>query len=66
VLVGSSSGKVYGLDAATGAQVWLGVSPLPINVDSENGGPMPPCGPAAGENTLIFLAGNSVVAWNFQ
>jgi outer membrane protein assembly factor BamB len=66
VFVGSSSGKVYGLDAQTGAQVWMGVSPLPINYDSENGGPMPPSGPAAGENLLIFPARNSLVAWQLQ
>jgi outer membrane protein assembly factor BamB len=66
VFVGSSSGKVYGLDAQTGAQVWMGVSPLPINYDSENGGPMPPSGPAAGENLLIFPARNSLVAWQMQ
>lgn len=66
VLIGSSSGNVYGLDAATGTQVWMGVSPQPISNDSENGGPMPPSGPAAGENLLVFLAGNTVVAWKFQ
>ncbi len=41
--------NVYGLDAGTGAQVWMGVSPTPINPDSENGGPMPPSGPAQGK-----------------
>lgn len=63
VFIGSSSGKVYGLDVLTGSQVWMGQSPLPINHDSENGGPMPPSGPAAGENLLIFPAANSLVAW---
>ena len=66
VLIGSSSGNVYGLEAGTGSQVWVGVSPQPINGDSENGGPMPPSGPAAGENLLIFLAGHALVAWKFQ
>jgi outer membrane protein assembly factor BamB len=66
VLIGLSSGKVYGLNATSGEQVWVGQSPSPINADSENGGPTPPSGPAAGENVLIFLAGNSVVAWAFQ
>jgi outer membrane protein assembly factor BamB len=66
VLSGSSSGKVYGVNATTGQQVWVGQSPSPINADSEEGGPMPPSGPAAGENVLIFLAGNFVVAWTFQ
>jgi outer membrane protein assembly factor BamB len=66
VLIGSSSGNVYGVDAGTGSQVWMGVSPQPINGDSENGGPMPPSGPAAGENLLIFVAGYKLVAWKFQ
>ena len=66
VFVGSGSGNVYGLDAGTGSQIWMGVSPVPINTDSENGGPMPPSGPAAGENLLIFVAGTSLVAWQLQ
>ena len=66
VLIGSSSGNVYGVDAGTGSQVWMGVSPQPINGDSENGGPMPPSGPAAGENLLVFVAGYKLVAWKFQ
>jgi outer membrane protein assembly factor BamB len=66
VFVGSSSGKVYGLNASTGTQIWLGTSPVPITADSENGGPQPPSGPAAGENMLIFTAGNSLVAWQMQ
>lgn len=66
VFIGAASGKVYGLDANTGAQVWVGVAPTGINNDSENGGPMPPSGPAAGENLLIFVAGNSLVAWPLQ
>jgi outer membrane protein assembly factor BamB len=66
VFVGEDSGNVYGLDAGTGAKVWTGVAPGPINNDSENGGPMPPSGPAAGEDLLIFIAGNSLVAWKLQ
>jgi outer membrane protein assembly factor BamB len=66
VIVGSGSGNVYGVDAGTGAQVWSGVAPQGINQDSESGGPMPPSGPGAGENLLIYLAGYNVVAWKFQ
>jgi outer membrane protein assembly factor BamB len=66
VFVGSGSGNVYGLDVGTGSQIWMGVSPAPINTDSENGGPMPPSSPAAGENLLIFVAGTSLVAWQLQ
>ena len=66
VFVGSSSGNVYGLDVETGIPVWTGVSPDAITGDSETGGPRPPSGPAAGENLLIFVAGNSLVAWELH
>ncbi len=66
VFVGSETGNVYGLDLYTGAQVWMGASPLPIVADSENGGPRPPSGPAAGEDLLIFLAENSLIAWQLR
>ena len=66
VYIGSASGKVHGLDRQTGSQVWMGQSPVPIEYDSETGGPMPPSGPAAGEDMLIFPAGNSLIAWKLQ
>lgn len=66
VFAGSTSGKVYGVDATTGLQVWLGVAPRGINPDSENGGPQPPAGPAAGENLLVFPSSSSLTAWKFQ
>jgi outer membrane protein assembly factor BamB len=66
VFVGSSSGNVYGLDVGTGSQIWIGVSTTPISPDSETGGPMPPSGPAAGEDLLIFPTGNSIAAWQLQ
>jgi outer membrane protein assembly factor BamB len=64
--VGSSSGKVYGVDIDTGAEVWMGISQFAFEADSENGGPRPPSGPAAGENLLLFPAGNSLVAWQLR
>jgi outer membrane protein assembly factor BamB len=66
VFIGSASGEVHGLDVETGVEVWTGLSPIPIRYDSENGGPMPPSGPAAGEDMLVFPAGNSVAAWRLQ
>jgi outer membrane protein assembly factor BamB len=66
VFVGAASGKVHGLDIDTGAEIWTGQSPTPLSYDSENGGPMPPSGPAAGEHMLVFPAGNSVVAWQMH
>lgn len=66
VFIGSGSGKVYGLDAGTGTQTWMGLSPVPLTADSESGGPMPPSGPAAGENLLVYPAGNSLIVWQMQ
>jgi outer membrane protein assembly factor BamB len=66
VFVGSSGGKVFGVDATTGLQSWVGTAPGPINADSENGGPQPPSGPAAGEGLLIFASDYKLVAWKFQ
>jgi outer membrane protein assembly factor BamB len=66
VYVASSDGKVFGRDIHTGVEVWAGQSPEPINYDSENGGPMPPSGPAAGEGVLVFQAGHTVVAWKLE
>src|SRR5262249_28500741 len=66
VFIGSSTGKVYGIDAATGGPVWIGTSPQAIIEDSEDGGPTPPAGPAAGENLLIFHGENSLLAWKFH
>lgn len=66
VFVGSSTGTVFGVDATTGLQSWVGTAPAAIRADSESGGPQPPSGPAAGENLLIFASGTSLVAWKFQ
>jgi outer membrane protein assembly factor BamB len=66
VFTASGDGNVYGLDVQTGAEIWTGLSPVPINYDSENGGPMPPSGPAAGEGLLVFPAGHSVAAWRLE
>lgn len=66
VFVGSSGGKVFGVDATTGAETWVGTAPAAIKADSESGGPQPPSGPAAGEGLLIFASGTSLVAWKFQ
>lgn len=66
VFVGSSGGKVFGVDVTTGLETWAGTAPGAINEDSESGGPRPPSGPAAGENLLIFASGNTLVAWKFQ
>jgi outer membrane protein assembly factor BamB len=66
VFVATDDSKIHGLDVLTGAETWTGQSPVAINYDSENGGPMPPAGPAAGEHLLVFPAGKSIVAWELQ
>ncbi|HEX9139872.1 MAG TPA: PQQ-binding-like beta-propeller repeat protein, partial [Steroidobacteraceae bacterium] len=66
VFVGSASGNLYGLDAATGAQVWQ------VNV----GAAIPPgagwlvgiplSGLAAGDGLLVVPAGNTVTAYTLS
>ena len=66
VFVGAQDGDVYGVNASTGAQVWKGTPSPGVSADSENGGPMPPSGPAAGEDLLVFPAGNALAAWQWH
>ncbi|MBS0377451.1 MAG: PQQ-binding-like beta-propeller repeat protein [Proteobacteria bacterium] len=66
VFAGASDGNVYAVDVTTGAQVWKGTPSPGVSADSENGGPMPPSGPGAGEGLLVFPAGNSLAAWQLQ
>ena len=66
VFVGAQDGDVYGVNASTGAQVWKGTPSPGVSADSENGGPMPPSGPAAGEDLLVFPAGNALAAWQLH
>lgn len=62
VFVGSGSGIVFAVDAATGAQQWFGVAPAPIlGPDEHNIQGL--AGLAAGEGLLVVPAGNSVAAW---
>jgi hypothetical protein len=66
VFVGSETGKVYGLDVATGAQVWTGVSPRNLVPEIHNRNQGPPSGAAVGEDMMIFTAGDALVAWRLQ
>jgi outer membrane protein assembly factor BamB len=59
VFVGSGSGIVFAVDAATGVQQWFGVAPSPILGPDEHN----LAGLAAGEGLLVVPAGNSVAAW---
>jgi len=60
VIIGSSSGTVYALDATTGQQLWM----------SDAGGPLPSgdtsSGLTAGDGLLVIPAGTQVVAYTLS
>jgi len=61
VFMGSTSGNVYALDAATGQQLWMANAGGAILV-----GYYPITGLAAGDGVLIVPAGNQVVAYRLS
>jgi outer membrane protein assembly factor BamB len=63
VIVGSSTGALYALDAATGAQVWTGAVAAAIAGPDEGGISQPLTGLAAGQGLLVVPAGNTVTAF---
>jgi outer membrane protein assembly factor BamB len=63
VVVGSSSGSVYAVDAGTGTQVWSGTAAAGISAPNEWFGGQPLTGLGAGEGYLVVPAGDSVTAW---
>ena len=64
VIVGSSSGNVYALDAASGAQVWIGATGAAIAAPDEMDTSKPLAGLAAGEGYLVVPAGSRLTAWH--
>jgi outer membrane protein assembly factor BamB len=62
VIIGSSSGTVYAVDAATGSQLWSGVAGVSI-AGPELGLTQPQTGLGAGEGYLVVPAGNVLSAW---
>lgn len=62
VFVGSGSGKVYAVDAATGAERWFGTAPDGVDAPDEHN-IMGLNGLAAGEGWLLVPAGNHLAAW---
>jgi outer membrane protein assembly factor BamB len=64
VIVGSSSGNVYAVDAATGSQVWSKNAGGTIAGPAEFGATQPRTGFGAGEGYLIVPAGNVLTAWH--
>lgn len=63
VIVGSSTGNVYALDAASGAQLWSGNAGAAIHAPDERNVSQPLTGFGAGEGYLVVPAGNRVTAW---
>jgi outer membrane protein assembly factor BamB len=63
VIIGSSSGNVYALDAATGTQVWTQNAGGAIAPGAGWGASIPLSGLAAGDGLLVVPAGNKVVAY---
>lgn len=65
VIVGSSSGNVYALDAGTGAQVWM--QNVGAGVDTSSSGTVSmSTGLAAGDGLLVIPAGNEVIAYQLS
>jgi hypothetical protein len=62
VIVGSSSGQLYGLDAATGAQLWTMNAGGAITGGTGN----VISGLAAGDGLLVVPAGNTVSAYTLS
>lgn len=64
VVVGSSTGLVYALDIASGAQVWSGRAGNSILGPDEHNVTSPLVGMAAGEGYLLVPAGSKLTAWH--
>jgi outer membrane protein assembly factor BamB len=65
VFIGSSTGAIFGVDAATGAQVWNDVAPAPVTVYESNTlgfGPIPGLG--AGDDSLVVPAGSHLLCYH--
>ena len=63
VYVGSSSGKLYALNEATGANVWIGTVGAAINRPDEQNVSQPLTGLGAGEGLIVVPATHLLVAY---
>ena len=66
VFIGSSNGNLYGLDAATGAQVWTQSLGAAIPQGATWGHGLPFSGLNAGDGLLMVPAGNTLTAFKLQ
>jgi outer membrane protein assembly factor BamB len=65
VFVGSSTGAIFGVDSATGAQIWKDVAPAGVTVYESNTlgfGPIPGLG--AGEDSLVVPARSHLLCYH--
>lgn len=63
VIVGSGTGYVYALNAATGAVAWQGAAGAGVPATDEQNVSQPTTGIAAGEGLLVVPAGSRITAW---
>lgn len=64
VIVGSSSGNLYALDAATGKVTWQVKAPAAITAPGEGGATQPDTGLAVADGILAVPAGSTLVAYS--
>jgi outer membrane protein assembly factor BamB len=63
VIVGSSTGNVYAVDAQSGSNIWVGEAGSGILAPDEQNVAQPLTGFGAGEGYLVVPAGDVVTAW---
>lgn len=63
VFVGSSTGTLHAIDAATGTEVWTGDAGAPVPPPDEVTSGQPLTGLGAGEGYLLVPAGRRITAW---
>jgi hypothetical protein len=63
VYIGSTSGKLYGLDETTGTNVWTATVGAPVNRPDEHNVSEPLTGLGAGEGLVVVPASTLVVAY---
>ena len=66
VFIGSSSGRLYGVDATSGQQVWVQDLGAAIPAGAGWGARMPISGLSAGNGLLVVPAGNTLTAFSLS
>jgi outer membrane protein assembly factor BamB len=63
VIIGSSTGNVYAVNAQNGSQLWVGAAGSSISAPDEQNVFQPLTGFSAGEGYLVVPAGDTITAW---